>query len=224
MATLYIENGNYDDARLLLDRALEFNPNNEYLKTWRKLLEIPKLYIGYNLINQGELALARQVLEEVLTEYPDNEDALTGLGSILFHQGEWQAAKKVYQQLLAKHPGHPEGLFYMAKIYLKEGDYQGFEALRQQNPQAFERQAVLRKVTIEWLLEQERFEEALQELNRYLGDFPQDVDGYVILGNLFYEGGKVREARRFYSRALELEPENEELRQFLENMPEDEEA
>ena len=224
LATLYIENGNYDDARLLLDRAIEHNPTNDYLKTWRKLLEIPKLYIGYNLINQGELDLARQVLEEVLTEHPNNADALTGLGSMFFHQGDWAAAKRVYQQLLNHHPGHPEGLFYIGKIYIKEGNFSAFEQLQKAHPRAFAEQAVLRKVVIEFLLEQERFEEALAELNRYLGDFPADVDGYVILGNLFYEGGKVREARRFYTRALELEPENEELRQLLENMPEDEEA
>ena len=219
LATLYIENGNYDDARLLLDRALQHNPNDTYLQTWRKLLEIPKLYLGYHFINQGELEIARQLLEEVLTEYPDNVDALSGLGSILFHQGEMEAARKVYNRILQLSPDHPESLFYLYKIALKEGNFAALDELQQQFAAVFQRHPSLRKVVVERLLEEERFEEALVALDRYLGDFPEDADGYVILGNLFYEGGKVQEARRFYHRALELEPENDELRQLLENLP-----
>ncbi|NOX38923.1 MAG: tetratricopeptide repeat protein [Calditrichaeota bacterium] len=218
LAMLYIENGDYDSARLLLDKALEYHPEDRYLQDWRRLLDTPRVYLAYQFINAGELDTARALLEEELTENPDQLAARLGLGSVLFHQEDYAAAKNVYQQTLTKYPDNAEALFYLAKIHLMQEDWQGFETLRQAHTEAFQAVPELRKLYIQALIEKGDFEQALRELDQYLEVFPEDADGYIILGNLFYEGGKSREALNFYHRALQLEPENEDVKRMVESL------
>lgn len=218
LAMLYIENGDYDSARLLLDKALEYHPRDRYLQDWRKLLDTPKVFLAYQFINAGELEIARTLLEEALTENPEHLAARLGLGSVLFHQQQYDAARKIYQQTLEQYPDNTEALFYRAKIAVVQQDWESFNRLRRQYHQAFQNLPELRKLYIQGLIDRGEFESALQELDEYLGRFPDDADGYIILGNLFYEGGKSQEALNFYHRALQLEPENEEIKKMVENL------
>ena len=222
LAMLYIENGDYESARLLLDKALEYHPEDRYLQDWRRLLDTPRVYLAYQFINAGELDTARALLEEELTENPDQLAARLGLGSVLFQQKNYLAAKHIYQQTLTKYPDNAESLFYLAKIQLLQEDWPGFEALHQTHTEAFQTVPELRKLYIQALIEKGDFELALRELDQYLEAFPNDADGYIMLGNLFYEGGKSREALNFYHRALQLEPENEEVKKMVESLMEEE--
>lgn len=66
-------------------------------------------------------------------------------------------------------------------------------------------------------LDENRVEEAAQLFSAILQDYPDDVESLVAMGNLYLAAGEGDSARRFYERALWLEPHNENLRKQIEH-------
>lgn len=60
------------------------------------------------LIEQGQDAKARRVLQEILTEAPDNQAALLMLGGSYFCAGMLQEAEIVFERLVLSDPGRGE--------------------------------------------------------------------------------------------------------------------
>ena len=74
----------------------------------------------------------------------------------------------------------------------------------------------VRKTLGRTCLDENRLEEAAQLFSAILQDYPDDVDSLVAMGNLYLAAGQGEQARRFYERALWLDPHNEELRRQIE--------
>jgi tetratricopeptide (TPR) repeat protein len=74
----------------------------------------------------------------------------------------------------------------------------------------------IRKTLGRSYLDENRVEEAAQLFSAILQDYPDDVDSLVAMGNLYLAAGEGGQARRFYERALWLNPHNEELRRQIE--------
>lgn len=74
----------------------------------------------------------------------------------------------------------------------------------------------VRKTLGRTYLDENRVEEAAQLFSAILQDYPDDVDSLVAMGNLYLAAGEGEQARRFYERALWLDPHNEELRRQIE--------
>ncbi len=74
----------------------------------------------------------------------------------------------------------------------------------------------IRKTLGRSYLDENRVEEAAQLFSAILQDYPDDVDSLVAMGNLYLTAGDGEQARRFYERALWIDPHNEELRRQIE--------
>ncbi|MEM1392199.1 MAG: tetratricopeptide repeat protein [Cyanobacteria bacterium P01_H01_bin.150] len=64
----------------------------------------------------GELNLAGIAYEKVLTNQPDNMDALAALGGIRFEQSRYEAAEKIYSQILTQKPQNQEARMAIADL------------------------------------------------------------------------------------------------------------
>ncbi|MBV6626014.1 MAG: tetratricopeptide repeat protein [Rivularia sp. (in: Bacteria)] len=64
----------------------------------------------------GDLNLAGIAYEKVLTNQPDNMDALAALGGIRFEQRRYEAAEKIYSQMLMQKPQDPEARMAIADL------------------------------------------------------------------------------------------------------------
>lgn len=74
----------------------------------------------------------------------------------------------------------------------------------------------VRKMLGHTYLNENRVEEAVQLFSEILKDYPDDVDSLVAMGNLYLAAGEGEQARRFYERALWLDPHNQGLRRQIE--------
>lgn len=74
----------------------------------------------------------------------------------------------------------------------------------------------VRKTLGRTCLDENRLEEAAHLFSAILQDYPDDVESLVAMGNLYLAAGQGEQARRFYERALWLDPYNEELRRRIE--------
>jgi len=217
MANLYVENGDYDSAKMLLKKALEYQPENQYLQDWLSLLDTPEVYLAFQLINQGDFENARSLFESYLMENPEDVSARLGLGSVLFFQKEFDAAEELYLGTLNDNPGTEEALIYLAKIFVEQKDEEKLNTLKKQHPEAFEKTPELRKAYVDILLAHENFDEAVNELVQYIREFPADSDGFFLLGSLYFECGRKTEANQCFSKARELDPDNASLNEVINN-------
>jgi tetratricopeptide (TPR) repeat protein len=67
----------------------------------------PTLMQAYEALQRGDLALARNLYEQVLLVEPRSIDALLGLGAIAWKEGRIEEAGQHYQRLLELEPRNP---------------------------------------------------------------------------------------------------------------------
>lgn len=67
----------------------------------------PTLMQAYEALQQGDLALARKLYEQVLLAEPRSIDALLGLGAIAWKEGRNEEAGQRYQRVLELEPRNP---------------------------------------------------------------------------------------------------------------------
>lgn len=58
-------------------------------------------------------------------------------------------------------------------------------------------------------------DDAIEMLTELLKVYPQDLEILTALGNISYQVGRPEESRTFYRKALQVDPENKELRELL---------
>lgn len=139
-AQAYVEEENYDKARVELKNVLQINAKNaeaRYLlaqveekeKNWQKMfanlsavieldpehnaaqLDLGKLYMISKDFDQ-----ALQKAELVISKQPENVDALTLKSAIMLMKGEIDEGKALLQQVLQLQPGHYDATLLMVKV------------------------------------------------------------------------------------------------------------
>jgi tetratricopeptide (TPR) repeat protein len=107
--------------------------------------------VGYAFSNAGLYDKAGQILNQVISIWPESEYALlskAGLGLILVRQGDDQASDALYQKLLADHKAHPR----LSEALLNLGDeyYNQAMAKKQRGDSNDAVNASLRKALVVW--------------------------------------------------------------------------
>lgn len=64
-------------------------------------------------------------------------------------------------------------------------------------------------IRIEQLYEWSRFEEAIKETENYIQQYPEDADGYAVLGKVYLKQEDLKKALHWSLEALRKDPENE---------------
>lgn len=67
----------------------------------------PDLVTAYNRVQSGDLLVAGQLYQEVLTSLPNNRDALLGLALVRLRQEQLPEARELYARLLQLNPRDP---------------------------------------------------------------------------------------------------------------------
>ena len=146
LAVVYSDQGRYDEAEPLLQRALE---------TYRKLFGAKHLDVAMGLLNLADLCRQRKRYEQAKDygqqalamyqailgpQHPDTALALLALAELYRDEGQPEReaeAARLYQQSLAaaekslgpEHPGLVLALNGLAKLYEKQGQHQKGESL-----------------------------------------------------------------------------------------------
>ena len=147
---LHILQGNYDDAQKWAEKVAGANPQDELAKKilaaaeakelpndLRQLIEPPdqestNALRGWQLMNSGQMAKAREAFEQVLAENPDETIALNGLGFCLLNSGEPDKARPQFEKLLKLEPNHGGAKNGLARCLKSAGDVDGAVKLWEQ--------------------------------------------------------------------------------------------
>jgi len=215
MAALYAENGDYKSAQEIIKKYLSKFPGDRKAETLLELLQTPEVYVAYQLINAGEFENAKKILTEYLKKEQNSINAKLGLGSILFNEKKYEEAKHIYSEILKIDSSNEEAIFYLGKIYLLLNQKEKFKKLYQNSCEIFDSVVLLQKLYIEYLLTENKLENAEKKLQEFIQKVPDDVDAYIMFGKIYYEKGQKDLAEKYYRKALKLDPDNQIIQENL---------
>ncbi len=214
LAHLYVEMEKNEEAETLFGTLQKYHPDDDEVRHFRSLLPKKWLYLTYVFLNDGKVELAQEAVTRYLQESPGDEEGLLLAAGMELYNERLDVAEKIYEKVLEKNESM-EAVFYLAKIAFTKNNYDRFAELRNKFPVFFNEQAELRKMLIEILLEENDVEEALRQLDSFIGDFPEDAFGYLVMGNLYRETGEPQKALRFYGLALEKSDDDPEILEIV---------
>jgi len=93
LASFNADYGRISEARAAMKVAMSIEPDNLFLKT-----DLAQILLGSK--NQQDLFYSRQLIQQVLEEQPENQDALFLLGQNSFQFGMFKRAIRSWEQLL----------------------------------------------------------------------------------------------------------------------------
>ena len=111
MAVQHCQQGRFEQARPLLERALEVDPRH-----------VDSLHnLGALHFEQGRHDEAQPLLERVLVVDPRHVESLCSLGTLHFNQGRLEEAWQLWERLLEDDPRHVETLISLGNLHSQQG-------------------------------------------------------------------------------------------------------
>jgi len=189
------------EATQLLQQAAERYPDN---------LEIRFAYARF-LLDMKDIEGAREQFGHVVRLDPDNADALYSLGLLELETEQYKAGEKHLRKLLKLGERVQSAYYYLGFAAVKQGrDAEALDWYRKVEPGDFWSQSQLHVAEI--MIRQGRIDEMQDYLRVLRQKHPQTaVALYLIEGEALSDAGYREEAYAVYGRALEPDPDDEDL-------------
>lgn len=130
---------------------------------------------------------------------------------------EFETAADIYQKLIKENPNKIELYLYLSEVYRMEGDFaQSIGALNDlERTMGMDEKITIQKFKLYSALNDKK--KAYEEVQKYIDKNPDDIRYYILLGNLYLEEGKTKEAYVALTKAKLLDADNPLLITSLAN-------
>jgi protein O-GlcNAc transferase len=174
------------------------------------MLPDPAYTLGVIYMQQGRFPEAAAQLQRATTLQPANGDAWALLGSVLKDSGNPKGATEALQHAIALEPGQPSLHVQLATLESQAGDKEGAAAERKiaadLSRDANSRQrASFALNSGRALLEQNKLDDAILQLNTAVQADPKLVEPHNLLATAYTRQGKSADAAVERQRAMDLE-------------------
>jgi len=166
---------------------------------------------GFELHQQGHLAVARDFYEQVLAVHPENFDALQLLGTLLCQGIDPKVAVDLFGKAIEIDPGN-------ADVYANRGIALKNLALYDEAVASYDRAIALKPDYADAyynrgiaLKDLERFDEAVASFDRAIALKPDFVQAHTNRGVALQDLGRADEALASHDRAMALRPDDVEI-------------
>lgn len=121
---------------------------------------------------------------------------------------QYSDAIEQFEKLLANNPDNSELYIYLSEAYRMDGDLQKAISTLDKLEQLI---GLVEKISIQkyqlyTMLKQEN--RAFAEIQKYIDKYPSEIKYQILLGNLYMQAGKTKEAYMVYSKAKAIDPED----------------
>jgi len=121
---------------------------------------------------------------------------------------QYSDAIEQFEKLLANNPDNSELYIYLSEAYRMDGDLQKAISTLDKLEQII---GLVEKISIQkyqlyTMLKQEN--RAFAEIQKYIDKYPSEIKYQILLGNLYMQAGKTKEAYMVYSKAKAIDPED----------------
>jgi tetratricopeptide (TPR) repeat protein len=230
----FMEQGHFEDARPLLEKAIASANANAYLKLslircysetgdyltaedhLRKFLSVdPQNADALDLLGRNYKHLASATLEQLMAVDPDSYGVHELLGQRHEEKTEFDLAIQEYKKALAKRPDSGGIRYAIGNVYLKTSQYDQAERWLSEevkrNPYHGLAQYRLGSV----LVEEGKAAEAIPHLQQALLSHPQLTDARLELGRAYTAAGRYDESIAELKQVVQSEPDNDRVHYLL---------
>ncbi|TQR06116.1 tetratricopeptide repeat protein [Psychrobacillus soli] len=236
--------GNFMDANRFAKRYLELSINGEYAEDAMEIVDFTEqedvislqmdapsseaLFLqekSRRLMEQGKFPEAVELLEDIITEYPDFWAAFNNLALAYFYIGEEEQAKALLHEVLRENRGNIHALCNLAVIYYYEKNAEDLEEitefLSKINPYFIEHRYKL-GATFALIGKYEQAFKWLRSLQRK--GFEGDPGFYFWLSHSAYFSGHEEVAKNAWKTLLKLDPEKAGFEPWLPHLKDTDES
>ena len=197
MAAVYLAAGQWDRARIELEKVLEIQPNEP-----SALLNLAKIEL-----QTGDVPRAKSLLERLLTAQPESEEAALWLAQAEVRLGDRAAGIRVLEDALRRNPSAHSARARLAGEHLQDGNLDRVLALTHGLSDT-QRQAepALLEVRGKAQVQRGDLAAARETFARWIRFAPESVEARVLYGDMLARSGDHGAAKRQLDKALELDP------------------
>lgn len=192
------EKGDFDSAFGMYEHCLSIDPGAS-----SALYEISQFYM---FLKQPERALA--ALQKAVGDDPRNFWYNQTLAAYHQSRGDFKKAIRVYEGMVEAFPSKQEPLMILVDLYNQTKDYPNviktLDKLEEKSGKS--EQISMEKFRI--YLNMNKDKQAFKEIENLAKEYPHDMRYLTILGNVYLNNGKTKEAYDTYRKVLEQEPDN----------------
>jgi protein O-mannosyl-transferase len=207
MATLLLDDGQYQDANEYFTKAIAIRNNN-----WESQFGMARTQSGL-----GNPVLAETYCRHAIDLYPETPDTYNLLGIIMVQQNRLDDAIAAFRKAAETPPGIASARLNLARLYAFKGDKQtAIDECRKSIVMLPHPASYL--YLAELLGDTGKAEEAEAALNDGIARLPDDASLHIALAKLLEKQGRGADAIGEVEKACKLEPENPEYRDYLESL------
>jgi len=174
----------------------------------------PRLYVAMARLAEesNQLTTAEDYYGKALNMDATHLEALLGLGRLKDRQGQLDEALSYYQKAVKAHPGEATAWNHLGLCYARMNKFMDAKTALEKAVKLSPKEARYRHNLATVLVQLGDLQSALQELQ----NVHDEATACYNLGYLLVKKGDRAAASRYFSRAVQLKPEFQEARQWLE--------
>ena len=170
-----------------------------------------KIDKAMSLFKEKKYKEAIDAFSLVLENEPDNADVYNNMGVAYACTGDFEHSEKCYIRAIELDPELAQAYINLSDLYYKAGDLASAVGTLQRGSYELENNLAIAHLLARVYIEDQRWEDAIVELERVLDGEPENYDAYYDLGHVYFELGDYESAISNFENVLEYEQNNELL-------------
>ena len=171
-----------------------------------------KIDKAMSLFKEKKYKEAIDAFSLVLETEPDNADVYNNMGVAYAYEGDFEHAEKSYVRAIELDPEMAQAYINLSDLYYKAGDLASAVGTLQRGSYELENNLTIAHLLARVYIEDQRWDDAIVELERVLDGEPENYDAYYDLGHVYFELGDYETAIDNFENVISYEQnQNNEL-------------
>lgn len=171
-----------------------------------------KIDKAMNLFKEGKYKESIDAFSSVLETEPDNADVYNNMGVAYSCVGDFEHSEKAYVRAIELDPELAQAYINLSDLYYKSGDLSSAVGTLQRGSYELQDNLTIAHLLARVYIEDQRWDDAIVELERVLDGEPENYDAYYDLGHIYFELGDYETAIDNFENVISYEEnQNNEL-------------
>lgn len=170
-----------------------------------------KIDKAMNFFKEGKYKECIDAFSSVLEHEPDNADVYNNLGVAYSYLGDYEHSENYLIKALELDPQLAQAYINLSDMYYKKGDLASAVGTLQRGSYELQDNLAIAHLLARVYIDDQRWEDAIVELERVLDGEPENYDAYYDLGHVLFELGDYEGAISNFENVLEYRQDSELL-------------
>ena len=158
-----------------------------------------------SLFQEGKYKEAIDAFSSVLETEPDNANVYNNMGVAYSNTGDFEHSENCYVKAIELDPELAQAYINLSDLYYKAGDIASAVGTLQRGSYELQDNLAIAHLLARVYIEDQRWDDAIVELERVLDGEPDNYDAYYDLGHVYFELGDYETAIDNFENVLSYE-------------------